>query len=95
MAPFRIYAVVNHCGRGVQRDTFRWTVCAQSPLALRSRPPVRRAECGWSTLQVRMALSQVAPCTIGRQRHVCVEVDNPPHVGTGPKGEGMIAVRGL
>jgi hypothetical protein len=50
---------------------------------------------GLSTLQVRMAMSQLAPCSVGQRQHVCMAVEVPTRVGTGPKGLAMVVVRGM
>jgi len=50
---------------------------------------------GVSPLRVRVAMSQIGPCQIGEEQHVCMLLENPPRFTKGPDGKTVIVVRGL
>jgi len=50
---------------------------------------------GLSDLQVRTAMTRVAPCHVGQEMHVCAAMEDKPRAVRGPNGVGLVVLRGM
>ena len=60
-------------------------------LTSRGNPQVN----GLTDTQVRAAIAELVPCQVGKERHVCVRLDDRPRMSKLPGGAPLAVVRGL
>ncbi|HVA41014.1 MAG TPA: hypothetical protein VNF49_10140 [Candidatus Binataceae bacterium] len=50
---------------------------------------------GLSDQQVRLAITRLASCRVGEERHVCAAIDDKLHAGKGPSGNALVVLSGM
>ena len=87
----------------VATRSYRWQSAVKWGIAVGLAVPVTIAISVWalvprvdgvSARDVRLALDQVVPCDIGKERHVCIAVDTQPKM-TGTDHEMLAVVKGM